>query len=144
MDILTVRCNRSHFGVQLWWEPIYMDLKIQKLETLKIIKSRNQLPRQTNSGAKFWNSSTKHKPQTCNNPPTFRNLHLTTKMPPMPTPLLSSSSPSAHEWTHGSIMNFPPEQDQDSLHQLLLTLWLFDTWLVSKFHCCPWTSWKIA
>ena len=61
----------------------------------------------------------------------------------MPTPPLSSSIPSPHEWTHRPILNFLPEQDKDSLRQLLLTLWFFDTWLVSKFQCCPWMSWKL-
>jgi hypothetical protein len=88
--------------------------KIKNLKLLKIIKFQNQLPRQTNSGTKFWNSSTNHKPQTCNNPPTFQNLHSTTQMPPVPTPTLSSSSPSPHKWTHRLMLNFPPEQDQDS------------------------------
>ncbi len=122
LEFLKILPARSHFRVQLWREPIPTDLKIQKLETLKIIKLQNQLHRQTNSGTEIWNSSTNHKPQTCNNPPSFQNLHSTTKMPPMPTPSLSSSSLSPHEWTHRPILNFPPEQDQDSLHQLLLPL----------------------
>ncbi len=108
-----------------------------------IIKFRNWFPRQPNSGTNFWNSSTNHKSQTYNNPPTFQHLHSTTILPPVPTPLLSCSSPSPHEWTHRPILNFPPEQDQDLLHQFLLALWLFDTWLVSKFQCCPWMSWKL-
>ena len=54
---------------------------------------------------------------------------------PLPTSLLGSSIPSPQEWTQCPILNYPPEQDQDPLQQLLAH-WLFDTWLASNLYCC--------
>jgi len=51
--------------------------------------------------------------------PHSNTLHFMTKMPSMSTPLLGSSSPSPQEWTHRPILIYPPEQNQDPLHQLL-------------------------
>jgi hypothetical protein len=35
LEFLKILLARSHFGVQLWRQPIHMDLKIQKLEASK-------------------------------------------------------------------------------------------------------------
>ncbi len=146
-EFLKLLPARSYFRMQLWQEPIQKDLKIWNLDFF----SNNLVPEPTPQTNYFWNQFLElfHKPQTTNHKPATihphcKILHSATKMPPVPTPLLSSSSPSPHEWTHRPILNFPPEHDQDFLHQLLLALWLFDTRFVSKFQCCPWTLWKIA
>ncbi len=36
LEFLKIIPARSHFGVQLWREPIHTGLKIQKLETFEI------------------------------------------------------------------------------------------------------------
>jgi hypothetical protein len=64
LEFLKILPARSHFGVQLWREPIHTDLKIQKLETFK----NNLIPEPTPQTNKFRNQILElfHKPQTTN------------------------------------------------------------------------------